>query len=574
MAAPAAAPADFIKIADKYERDVLSGRIPACGWVKKACQRNAGDKKRAATKAWPYRFDAAKATKVCKFVQLLSHTKGRWAAKRERIRLEPWQVWLTCCVFGWVHKKTGFRRFRRVFLLIPRKNGKSLLAAAWGLYMLCADGEHGAEVYSGATSEKQAWEVFGPMRLMAQKNPDLLAHFGLAVNASNLHISGNASKAEPIIGNPGDGSSPSCAIHDEYHEHDDDKQVDTMVTGMGARDQPLQVIVTTAGDNLAGPCYSMQLDVQNVLDGVFDNDELFACIWTIDKGDDWNTVEALKKANPNFGVSINEDFLRARLAEAKMSPRKAGIFQTKHLNVWVQSREAYFNVIKWQELANPKLSLLHYKGKTCVITLDLSSKIDITAMCIMFANPPDVEKLTGKRYTVFMRYYLPEETAYAPENEKYRDFESAGCLTITDGAMIDISLIRDDLYDLKNFLDVEAVGIDPWHAQQLMVELMNEGVPVIEYGQTVNSMSAPMKELDAVIRAGLVEHEGDPCTTWMMSNVTAKTDAKDNVYPRKERPENKIDGPVAKIMAIGIHTNGQKPMPSVYEERGLAEVGV
>lgn len=574
MAAGVAAPTDFAKIAAKYERDVLSGRVPACGWIVKACKRNAGDVKRSSSKAWPYRFDAEKAAKVCRFVGKLSHTKGRWAAKGERIKLEPWQVWLTFCIFGWVHKKSGMRRFRRAFLLIPRKNGKSLLAAAWGLYMLCADGEHGAEVYSGATSEKQAWEVFRPMRLMALKNPDLLAHFGLAVNASNLHISANASRAEPIIGDPGDGSSPSCAIHDEYHEHDTDTQVDTMVTGMGAREQPLQIIVTTAGDNLAGPCYAMQLDVQNVLDAITENDEMFAAIWTVDPNDDWSTVEALKKANPNYGVSINEEFLRARLSDAKISPRKAGTFQTKHLNIWVQSRQAFFNVLRWKELSNPKLSLLDYKSRSCVITLDLSSKVDITAMCIMFKNSPEEEDKTGRRFVCFMKYYLPKDTVYLPENEHYRNYESLGCMNIIDGAMIDLSIIREDLMDLSRFLSVDVVGIDPWHAQQLFVDLQNECVPVVEYRQTVQTMSSPMKELEALIRAGLIEHEGDLATLWMMSNVTAKTDAKDNVYPRKERPENKIDGPVAKIMAIGIHTNGGAPAPSVYEQRGLAEVGV
>lgn len=166
-----------------------------------------------------------------------------------------------------------------MLLLVPRKNGKSALAAAIGLYMLVADGEHGAEVYSGATSEKQAWEVFRPAKLMAQRSPALLSHFGLTVNAKNLHVLGNGSRFEPIIGTPGDGASPSCAIVDEYHEHPTDVLYSTMETGMGAREQPLMLVITTAGDNIAGPCYSMQQEAQAMLEGTRPDDEMFALIY-------------------------------------------------------------------------------------------------------------------------------------------------------------------------------------------------------------------------------------------------------------------------------------------------------
>ena len=246
---------DYAAIAKGYARDVISGKIPAGKSIRLQCQRFVNELKIEKQKAFPYRFDAEKAARVCRFIERLPHSKGKWARKKETLRLEPWQIWILACTFGWLRKRDGLRRFRVLFVVVPRKNGKSAIAAGIGLYMLCADGEFGAEVYSGATNEKQAWEVFGPARLMAQRTPALLAKFGVEVNAKSLVRIDDNSKFETIIGDPGDGQSPSCSIHDEYHEHDDDGQVDTMQTGMGAREQPLQAKITTAGDNLAGPCY-------------------------------------------------------------------------------------------------------------------------------------------------------------------------------------------------------------------------------------------------------------------------------------------------------------------------------
>lgn len=571
-------PEAFAKVADRYARDVSAGRVVACRWVKLAVDRHLSDlKKSKASKAYPYVYDAATGARACRFVSLLRHTKGKWAAKGERLKLEPWQVFLTMCIFGWLYRKRNedgrqLRRFRRVFLLIPRKNGKSLLAAAWGLFMLVADGEHGAEVYCGGISEKQAWEVFRPARLMVLKDPELAAYFGLEVNASNVNVPANGSRYEPIIGNPGDGSSPSCAIHDEYHEHQTDAQVDTMQTGMGAREQPLQIIITTAGDNLSGPCYAFQQDAQSVLEGLVQADDLFAVIWTIDKGDDWSDPATLKKANPNYGVSVFADFLTTQLNNARLSPRKAGNFQTKHLNVWVQARDPYFNVLRFIEAANPHLSLVQFRGMSCVVCLDLASKIDVAAMSIMFKYPAEMAAARGKRFALFHRFYLPEDTVQAPENERYRSWEAEGRVIVTPGSLIDIGQIRDDLLDLAGFLEVETVGVDPWQATQLIIELQDEGVNVVEYRQTVQNFSDPMKYLDGLIRAGLVDHDGDPVFAWMLSNVVAREDAKENVYPRKERSENKIDGPVATIMCTGLLNNAAPPQRSVYEERGLAEV--
>lgn len=540
---------DYTATANAYASDVVGGTIPACKWIVLACKRHLDD---LANEDFAYRYDPAKAARACKFIELQSHTKGKWAAKGERLKLEPWQVFFVACIFGWVRKSDGLRRFRRAMLLVPRKNGKSALAAAIGLYMLAADGEHGAEVYSGATTEKQAWEVFRPARLMALKSDALREHFGIEVNASNINIVGNSSRFEPIIGKPGDGASPSCAIIDEYHEHPTDDLFDTMETGMGAREQPLSLIITTAGDNVAGPCYALQIEAQRVLEGVAENEEFFALIYTIDPTDEWTSEDSVRKANPNYGVSVGADFLQMRQKEATSNARKQSTFQTKHLNVWVGAKSAYFNVQRWKDCAVEGLRLEDFAGEECVLGLDLASKVDIAALEILFP-------LDDGRFARFGRYYLPEATVESGENEHYQAWAKQGHLIVTDGEIIDFARIKEDILELSGRFTVRECAYDPHQATMLVTALMDEGVPCVEVRPTVLNFSEPMKTLDGMIRAGLVAHDGDPVITWMISNVVAKEDAKDNVYPRKERQENKIDGVVAHLMALArCITPGEK----------------
>jgi phage terminase large subunit-like protein len=272
-----------VALAPRYEADVLSGAAPVCRWVRLACERSRRDREASAAADYPYAFDPAKAERVCRFLELFPHTKGRWAAQREPFALQPWQAFMVTEVFGWVRKRGGARRFRKALLLVPRKNGKSDLAARVGLYMMAADGDHGAEVYSGATTEKQAWEVFRPALLMAKATPRFLEHYGVQTFKQSMSVASTASRFEPLIGKPGDGASPSCAIVDEYHEHDADDLAQTMLTGMGSREQPLMLYITTAGSNTSGPCYALQLEAQRMLDGVTPDEELFALVHGIDQ---------------------------------------------------------------------------------------------------------------------------------------------------------------------------------------------------------------------------------------------------------------------------------------------------
>ncbi len=529
--------------AEAYARDVIDGKIPACKWVKLACQRHFDDKEKSKSRTYKYKFDRAKAERICRFMEKLPHIKGsKFVGKT--ITLEGWQCFILCMVFGWVRKLSGLRRFRRADIMVPRKNAKSTAAAGVGLYMGFDDNEAGAEVYSGATTEKQAREVFDTARIMVQRSPEFQAYFGVMAGARSISQLGTNSAFKTLIGKPGDGSSPHCHIADEYHEHATDEQVDTMRTGMGARQQPLQFIITTAGDNISGPCFMEFEDAKKILEGTIENDEVFAIIYTIDEDDEWTSEIALRKANPNYGVSIDADYLIAQQNEAIQTPRKQSIFLTKHLNVWVGAMDAYFNIQKWRALGNKEMKPEDFAGKRCIIALDLASKIDIAAMEILFPIGP-------KDFVRFGKYYLPEETIELPENAHYRAWEKEGWITPTPGEIIDYDVIKDDIAVLSSLFEISEIAYDPWQATQLATDLAKTGAKMVEYRMTVQNMSEPMKQLDALIRSGGIKHSADPVATWSLANVVAKTDAKDNVYPRKAREENKIDPTVALIMALG-----------------------
>lgn len=552
----------LMKQAEDYARAVVAGKILACRWIKLLCQKHLDDLERQSEDGYPYKFEPAKAEKVAKFLQLLPHTKGKWAGRRELIKLEPWQLFSVCVPFGWLRKKDGTRRYRTLLVFVPRKNGKSIIGGGLGVYMFTADGEFGAEVYSGATTERQAWEVFRPAKQMIERTPELREHFGVEVHASNMARLEDGSRFEPVIGKPGDGSSPSCAIVDEYHEHQDSTLFDTMETGMGAREQPVMLVITTAGSNIGGPCHQLVRDSERMLEGVIERPDLWPALFTIDPGDEWTSEEALRKANPNFGISISEDFLLARQRDAMQSATKQATFRTKHLNEWVGAKNAWLNMLRWKE-APPRKSLAELEGRPCFIGLDLASKIDVAGNVLLF---PPVEG--DPLWHVHGRYYLPEARVIEEldsNTARYREFDALGLLTLTDGEVIEFEVIKEDLREFAGRFDVQAVAYDPWQATQLAQEMELEGLPMVEVRQTVQNISEPMKEVEALVLQRMLAHGDCPVLTWMASNVVAKLDVKDNIYPNKERPENKIDGVVGLIMALSRAIAGTDSAPSLSE---------
>lgn len=564
-----------VEEAHRYARQVIAGKLLAGKWVRLACQRQLDDLKREKEAAWPYRFDRKKAERICNFIQLLPHTKGMWAARRETIVLQPWQKFILCAVFGWVHKTTKLRRFREVYAEIPRKNGKSVLAAGVGLYMFTKDNEFGAEVYSGATTEKQAWEIFRPARLIAMRTADLREDGGIVVSASNLSIEENGSRFEPLIGNPGDGASPSCVLIDEYHEHDTDALYQAMTTGMGARQQPLTFVITTAGVNLAGPCYRKRDYLIKVLSGTLADEELFGLIFGIDEEDDWAAVEALKKANPNYGVSVLAEALLSSRHKAMQSASEQNSFRTKHLNQWVGAKKAWMNMLVWKDSPAQK-TLEELSGRLAYIGLDLASKIDVAAMILLFP-PTENDPL----YHVHGRYYLPEDILKEKDVANvshYAAWSNQGFLTTTPGNVIDYDYIKDDLRKFSKQFEIKEIVFDPWQATPIANEMIKEGAPMVELGATVKNFSEPMKEVEKLARQKRLAHGNCPMLMWMTSNVVARLDNKDNIYPTKELPENKIDGPVALIAAMSRATLNQNDGSTIYNDpsarpRGIISVG-
>ncbi len=543
---------DYAAIATQYARDVVEGKILTGQLVRAACQRHLDDLERGV-----FMFDASRAARVCSFIEACPHVKGEWAKRRELIKLEPWQVFGWASVFGWV-RADGTRRFRRVYWEVPRKNAKSTMASSVGLYCASADGEEGAEVYCGATTEQQAWEVFRPAKQMVERTAAMREALGLEAFAASIRQDRTGSRMEPIIGKPGDGASPSCAIVDEYHEHADSTLYDTMQTGMGARRQPLLIVITTAGVDLAGPCYAEHLAARKVLEGAEQDDELFALIYTLDDSEDWTTEAALWKANPNAGVSVSIDYLRSSQREAVRNSSKAGTFRTKHLNQWVTARSPYFNLERWK--AAPRCSLSELSDCEAIVFHDLASKKDLAARLL-------VAKRDDGTYAVVPKFWLPEDLVDEARHGKYREWRDAGWLATTPGNIIDFAAIEDDLREVRESVGrLVEVAYDPFQATQFATRMQADGFPMVEYGATVKNFSEPMKATDALILAGKIAHDGNEVMTWCMSNVVARTDAKDNVFPRKEKPENKIDGAVALIGAIG------RWLAQVEEEQAAAFV--
>ena len=541
-----------INKAHKYARDVVAGKIPACLYIVQACKRQLDDIKNEKNASFPYRWDADAAEKVCRFAELMPHVKGKWAGSL--IVLEPWQCFAFCVLFGWVKKTDGKRRFREIYWEIPRKNSKSTLGSISGNYMFSADGEPGAEVFSGATSLDQAMEVFRPAWMMTKKTPPYVSKFGIELggtdkNPGNIYSMLTGSRFEAIIGKPGDGASVHCGIVDEYHEHVNDHLYDCFATGMGSREQPLLAVITTAGTNTASPCFHRRRQAIKVLSGEIIDNQLFPLIYTIDVDDDWTDFSVWKKANPNFGVSVFEDYLKRQYSTALRDARKQNILKCKHLNVWSNAGEAFFNMVEFEKCSDSTLNINDFYGEPAFIGLDLAAKKDLASLMVIFKKNSD--------YYLFSRYYLPEEETKGEDKAHYAGWAHDGYITTTPGNRIDYEVIKTDLFDLAKIYDVSGMDRgggeicnDPWNAQQLVSELENEGITVTEISQTVNMLSEPMKELDAIISAGNFRHDGNPVTYWCFSNVMARKDKKDNVFPFKEGDENKIDGAVAAIMAM------------------------
>lgn len=538
---------DFCKVAAKYEADVLSGKVLACEFVKKAVRRNQEDRRRYKEHGL-YAFSESEGSRVCKFIELLTHTKGALAG--QKIKLEPWQVWILTTIFGWRRRSDGGRRFRRVYIEVPRGNGKSCLSSGVALYCLLADREPGAEVYSFATTRDQAKIVFGDAKQMCVANQALRQNFGLEVLANALYVprTNSTFQAKSAEGSTLDGLNTHFACVDELHAHKTRAVYDVVETSMGKRLNSLLWVITTAGFDTSGICYEVRTMVRGVLDGTIDDETQFGVIYTIDEDDDWTTEEALIKANPNWGVSVMPEVIIPLQKKAMAIASATNNFKTKHLDVWCAAGTAWMDLVAWKRCGHVR-DLDDMLGKPCVIGLDLGAKNDVTAKVIVFKEQDE----SGKpRFYVSTKLYLPEVAIEKSTNSQYQGWADTGAITVTGGAMTDLSRIEEEIREDLSRYDVQAIAYDPWQATQLAVNLSEDGAPMVEYRNTIQNVSEPMKWLEALVQDGKLTHDENPAMDWMMGNVVAKLDAKDNIYPRKERYEQKIDGPVALIYGLAM----------------------
>lgn len=546
---------DYAAIAHEYARSVVAGEVPACQQVIQACKRHQSDLRRSNAGEFPFVFSAESAARVCKFVEALPHIKGKWARARELIRLEPWQIFFVASVFGWVEREDpSHYRFTEAALFVPRKNGKSTLDAGITLYKFAADDEAGAEVYFGAASREQAEDVgFAPAREMAERTPALCKAFGIKVHLKSLRKPGDAAVMKPVIAKPGDGQNPSCVAVEEYHQHASDWLVEAMKTGMGARDNPLLLYITTAGVDRSGPCFALQQELEKILAGQLENDRVFPLIYTIDEGDDWKSLDALIKANPNWEVSINQRKVLADQKAALQSPRKQASFKTKHLNVWVNAAVGWMNMEKWDAQADPSLRLEEFRGTDCFIGLDLADRVDFASKVRIF---PRENVVDGKRhFYAFASHYLNQQAIDDARGDNYRRWEAESRLIATPGNITDYVRISDDLVSDCSEYIVREIPHDPHHAAPLIQfaqarEDWDQGVECVAITQSFQFFSSALKECEAAIFEGRLHHDGDPVLAWMISNVVCKRDRRDNLFPEKQRPENKIDGAMALFMAF------------------------
>lgn len=531
-------PRPYHDIALEYAGDVLNGSIPACKWVRLACKRFLDD---LDNPAWT--FDQGKANRACRFIEALPHTKGEFAQKRELIVLQPWQIFILQNVYGFV-TQDGRRRFNQSMVVCPRKQGKSLFSAAVGIYMLTADGEFGSEVYCGATTEKQAWEVFKPARLMVKNTPALVDRFGITVNAKALSVARDGSTFQPLIGHPGDGSSPHMAILDERHEHQDNGMRDAMRTGMGARNQPLMWTVTTAGFDLSSPCYDDVINGRQVLEGTIESDGWFYIEYTIDADDDWTTMEAARKAQPNLGISVRENFIRGELADAINIASRQNAYKTKYLCVWAQAKNAFHNIVRWNENYRSDLRLEDFKGQTIILGCDFAAKQDVCATSILIP-------LDDGTFAVFGQFYLPSDAVHAPGRNHYVTWHNEHKIEVFDGNMNDFDAIEADIDQLVSDFDVQKIVIDGRLASMMEQHLMGKGYPVQAFIPGAVNYTEPMRWVDGMINEGKIIHSARPSDpmTWMMANVISKPNKRDMEFPDKERNESKIDAAVALYMA-------------------------
>lgn len=510
-----------------------------------------------------YWFDERAAVVVERFFErTLLHTVGEWAGRP--FVLEGWQRQIVRDVFGWKREADGLRRYRRVYIEIPRKNGKSTLAAGLALYMLLADGEAGAQVYSVAADRDQAAIVFDQARLMVERSP-YLAREAQVYKRSIVQLKTASSYKVLSADVPTKhGLNASAIIFDELHAQPNRDLWDVMTTSQASRRQPLLVAITTAGYDRTSICWEQHEYARQVAAGIVEDPEQYVFIAAAESEDDWTLEETWRKANPNYGVSVKPDYLAAEAARAQQTPAYQNTFRRLHLNQWTQQLERWLDMTAWDR-CDVSFTESELAGRRCYGGLDLASSSDVAAFVMVFPLDDD-------RYAVLPRFWIPRENMIERarrDRVPYDAWVRDGHMQATDGDVIDFGVICRDIEALGQRFDIREIAFDRWGAVQVSQTLSGAGFEMVQFGQGFASMAAPTKELLRLVLSRSLAHGGQPVLRWMADNMTVQQDPAGNVKPDKKKSREKIDGIVALIMGLDRATRHGNGGRSVYEDRGL-----
>ena len=488
-----------------------------------------------------FHFDKDAAEKaVAFFAECLTHTTGEWRGKP--FVLSPWQAEIVSNIFGW-KRKDGTRKYRTVFIAVPRKAGKTTLAAGLALYALFCDGELGAQVINAAADREQAALCFDAAKGMVQAEPMLEGRSEVFKRSIIVPNTGSAYKVISSEAYSKHGLSCSYIGADELHAWPDRELWDVLNTSTGARRQPLTVVTTTAGFDRHSICYEIWDYAVKVRDGIVTDPAFLPVIFAADVDDDWQNPETWRKAHPGLGVSVQEDYFAAECAKAQAMPSYENTFRRLLLNQWTESDVRWLSMDAWDKCGT---DLPDLEGKTCFAGLDLSTTTDITALVLAFPIDGTVHLLPF--------FWVPSEGIYKRSKKDrvpYPAWEKSDHIEATDGNVIDYEVIRARINELAEKYHIKEIAIDRWNATQLATQLAGDGFNIVAFGQGYASMSAPCKELEKMVLGQQINHGNNPVLRWMASNVSIEQDAAGNIKASKAKSTERIDGIVAAIMALG-----------------------
>ena len=525
----------------QYAKDVVSGKILACQWVKLACKRFLDD-----INSQEYYFDEKKYNTLTTFTGVMKHYSSGAAGKP--FILEPWEDFIICNIFCLYRVDTRRRKYKTAHISVSRKNGKTTLAAALGLFSLIADGEPASSVIMAANSREQAHIDFDAASAFARQLDPRKKSLKVLRNEIVFQKNNASLKVISADASTGDGLNPSMVILDELHEAVDSKLFDVLRSGQGFREQPLMLSITTAGFRIGGFCNQYEDYCKEILMGQKVDETLFALLYTLDDGDDWTDESNFIKSNPNLGVTVKRDWLSEQVNQAKNSPTLEVGVKTKNLNVWCSSSTTWIPE-QYIRRSLMDVDLTEFKNKNNYLVylgFDLAAISDLTAVSIMFVDP-ETEEYFFKTW-----YYLPKSALDGKYNsELYKMWSSKGFLTLTDSETTDYNYIQNQIVYLYETFDVQGVFFDSWNAQMLVNNLTNLGLPMTAYSQSIGNFNKPTKEMERLVLSDKVRFDNNPITRFCFDNVELKVDLNGNSKPVGDHNAKKIDGVISMLNALG-----------------------